>query len=245
MKYSWKPSTPDHRDHYYQGVNLALPAKVAPFDNLNPVEDQSQLGSCTGNSSTTALEITLGGTTQYSRLMAYYNARAIEGTIKQDAGAQIRDVIKGFANTGVCTETAWPYNIKQFAKKPAAAAFKEAKLLPPKVKSYERVTSLDGFKTALAAGLPVIFGFSVPEFFESADVAKNGLVRYPSKSDKIIGGHAVCAVGYDDAKGVVWVRNSWGKDWGLNGDFMMVYQWFNSIDTSSSLVSDCWVIHKA
>ena len=32
----------------------------------------------------------------------------------------------------------------------------------------------------------------------------------PQDDDEVLGGHAVCCVGYDDAKQVFIVRNSWG-----------------------------------
>jgi C1A family cysteine protease len=243
VRYTWKASTPDHRDYAFSlQAPAVLPSIVPPFDGNNPVEDQGQLGSCTGNSSTTALEI-VTKSNPLSRLMAYYNARIFEGTTRQDAGAELRDVIKGFQTYGVCEEINWPYIIKKFKTKPTKSAYKKALAIQAKIKSYERVTSLTQFKIALAAGLPVIFGFSVPDYFESAEVANTGYVRFPTALDSIIGGHAVVAVGYDDTKQIIWVRNSWGKDWGLNGDFQMDYQWFDGIDSASSLVADCWVIH--
>ena len=36
-------------------------------------------------------------------------------------------------------------------------------------------------------------------------------------SCKVCGGHAVCAVGYDDFQQCFIVRNSWGEDWGDQG----------------------------
>jgi hypothetical protein len=55
---------------------------------------------------------------QLSRLMAYYLGREIEGTVEQDGGAQIRDVIKGLARSGVCAERDWPYDAARFTETP-------------------------------------------------------------------------------------------------------------------------------
>lgn len=244
--YNWKPDMPDHRDRAFTlKAPAALPAFVDPLGTKNRVEDQGPLGSCTGNSATSALEISLKTTTQYSRLMAYYNGRLIENNVRRDDGAMIRDVIKGISKYGVAHETVWPYIITKFAATPTVAAYTDAKKVLPLVASYERLTTITDIKTALAAGLGVVFGFSVPEYFTSQEVAATGWVRTPTISDKVIGGHAVCAIGYDernaDTKGsFVWVRNSWGTGWGLNGNFKMPYGWFTD---PNRIVDDIWVMH--
>jgi C1A family cysteine protease len=241
--FKWKPDVPDYRDHMFSlPVKAVLPKFINPLGSKSPIEDQGNLGSCTGNAATTALEIALNTPTQYSRLMAYYNARLLEGSVRYDSGAYIRDVIKGIKMYGVSQERLWPYNISRFAIKPPAAAYKDAISVMPKIGTYERLTTLDDIKTALAAGLPAVFGFSVPAYFVGAEVAKTGWVRLPTRSDNMIGGHAVTAIGYDERAPdpYVWVRNSWGARWGINGNFKMPYGWFTN---NLRLVDDIWVIH--
>ena len=57
--YGWVPDLPDHRDFMLSTV-LRIPAKLPRSVDLHPlcskVEDQGQLGSCTGNALTGALE---------------------------------------------------------------------------------------------------------------------------------------------------------------------------------------------
>jgi C1A family cysteine protease len=60
----------------------------------------------------------------------------------------------------------------------------------------------------------------------------------PKKTESLLGGHAVMAVGYDDEKKYMIVRNSWGKNWGDNGYFYMPYEYFSS----DALSSDFWTI---
>lgn len=239
--YSWRPDVADHRDHTYSATG-PVPNHVDRIGLGNPIEDQGQLGSCTGNASTSAAEIVCKLTYPLSRLMSYYDGRLIEGTVNQDSGCMIRDVIKGISTYGVCRESYYPYNIARFTRKPSQRAYTDGKKLLPKIKAYQRLSTLADVKAALAAGLPVVFGFSVPEFFESQQVADNGIVRVPTRSDKIIGGHAVVAVGYDDRdpKPFVWVRNSWGTNWGIDGYFKMDQGWWNT-----RLVDDMWVIVPA
>ena len=60
----------------------------------------------------------------------------------------------------------------------------------------------------------------------------------PATGEKVVGGHAVCCVGYDDSKQLFIVRNSWGTGWGLKGYFMMPYTYLSS----SNLADDFWTI---
>lgn len=172
-----------------------------------------------------------------SRLFVYYNERAMEGNINEDAGANIRDGIKSVANLGVCRETIWPYDIDQFRTRPSDACYVEA--LKHQVESYHAVDQdLNSLKSCLAEGYPIVFGFSVYESFESDVVTKTGVMPMPLDSESMLGGHAVMCVGYDDAKQWFIIRNSWGEDWGDKGYFYMPYAYI----TNASLASDFWTI---
>ena len=191
--YKWKPDVPDYRDRKFSLAPPGIvPDHVDPLGLTNKVEDQGRIGSCTGNSSTTALEISLNSKTQYSRLMAYYNGRLLENNVANDDGAQIRDVIKGIQTYGIAQEAVWPYDITKFAEKPSDAAYSDGKAVIPLIDSYERLNTINDVKVALASGLGVVFGFSVPEFFEGPEVAQTGWVRMPTMFDNMVGGHAVC-----------------------------------------------------
>ena len=93
-------------------------------------------------------------------------------------------------------------------------------------------------KACLASGYPFVFGFTVYESFESPQVAKTGVAALPGPSEAVVGGHAVLAVGYDDAQHSFLVRNSWGDGWGMKGYFTMPYAYL----TQSDLSSDFWTI---
>jgi C1A family cysteine protease len=256
-RYGWKPDLPDHRDFSYAAPHATLAALPAKID-LRPqcpkvVYDQGQLGSCTANAIAGAIEfdqIKQGAPESTpSRLFIYYNERVMENTSPSvDSGAQIRDGVKSVANLGVCKETTWPYNDQNknpapcpacpYAKKPSTAAFKEA--LKYKIKVYQRLNSaqLNTLKGCLASGYPFVFGFTVYDSFESDQVAKTGVVNMPAASEKVVGGHAVLAVGYDDASSRFIVRNSWGPNWGIKGYFTIPYLYL----TNSELADDFWTI---
>ena len=78
------------------------------------------------------------------------------------------------------------------------------------------------------------------ESFESDAVAKSGILPMPQKGEKQVGGHAVCCVGYDDAKQMFLIRNSWGTDWGQAGYFWMPYAYM----TTKGLADEWFYISK-
>jgi C1A family cysteine protease len=182
-----------------------------------------------------------GGFFGPSRLFIYFNERVMLGTVAEDSGACIRDGIKSVNRDGACKETTWPYDISKFMVKPDGGCYTEAELF--QAVSYQRVPILPMmFKAALAAGYPIAFGIMVYESFESEGVAKTGVVPMPdTKREQCLGGHAVCAVGYDDAEQSFIVRNSWGEEWGDKGHFYLPYAFV----ANARLTSDAWAISKA
>jgi C1A family cysteine protease len=244
-KYGWVPDLPDARDHLYAAPLLtmgALPPKADLRPTCPPVYDQGQLGSCTGNAIAAAMQFErsrqkLKPDFAPSRLFIYYNERVIEGTVGVDSGAQIRDGIKAVGTLGVCPEPEWPYDIEKFIQKPPPKAFQDA--LHAKAVSYSRVVrTLQQMKGCLASGFPFVLGFSVYESFESQAVAGTGAMPMPAPSEKLLGGHAVLAVGYDDSQQRFIVRNSWGSAWGLGGYFTMPYAYL----LDENLSDDFWTI---
>ena len=251
--YGWIPDLPDARDHLYAApppVLVTLPPKKDLRPQCPLIYVQGQLGSCTGNSIAAAIQFErmkqgIAGAADPdfvpSRMFIYYNERVMDGTISEDSGAQIRDGIKSVATLGVCFEggaNQWAYDpITKFADKPPEACYETA--LKDKVVQYSRLVPVLGqLKGCLASGFPFVFGFTVYESFESPSVANSGVVPMPAANEHTLGGHAVMAVGYDDATSSFIIRNSWGKDWGKDGYCTMPYNYL----TESNLSDDFWTI---
>jgi C1A family cysteine protease len=247
QRYGWIPDLPDQRDHIYAAA-ITAPQQLPPSVDLRPqcppVYDQGQLGSCTANAIGGAFQFTqlkekLAQNWVPSRLFIYYNERSIEGTVSSDSGAQIRDGIKSVNQQGACPEDLWPYNIANFTDQPPANCYTVA--AQNKVKTYQRIPqNLISMKACLASGYPFVFGFTVYDSFESQTVAQTGVVNMPAASEQVLGGHAVCAVGYDDSQQRFIVRNSWGTGWGQQGYFTMPYAYLTQ--AHPVLASDFWTI---
>lgn len=255
-KYGWLPQRPDHRDIPYRLTKAyarKLPdipdsADLRPF--CPPVYDQGDLGSCTANAICAAYS--MEAIKQYeandtnkdfeinydrftlSRLFLYYRERLAEGTVNSDTGAFIRDGIKVLA-AGVPLEVYWRYEISQFSVAPPKAAYDDSTNHKALLYAAVDPNHLE-ICTALADGYPVVFGFTVYESFESEEVAKTGIVPLPKNSEGVVGGHAVCAVGYDRTAQMFYVRNSWGEEWGQKGYCLMPFSYLET------LASDFWVI---
>lgn len=242
-KYTWMPEVPDPRDRLSRApVGAAgLPSRVDRILRNMPVENQGALGSCVGHAVTSVFEHTTS-LSDRSRLFVYYNARTYIGMETVDSGCYIRDAIKSLVKFGVCRESQWPYVLRWFSHRPPSWAYSSAFPFRTMVKEYRRVLNLQELKANLALGQPVMFGFVVPESFNTR-TPYTGLLALPQSGENILGGHAVVADGYDDTLdgGVVWVRNSYGKEWGINGWYKMPYAWFTD---ERRLVDDMWAMLK-
>lgn len=204
----------------------------------SPVADQGNLGACTAFAivkGSRELNMKKAGQSYVplSPLFFYYEERKVDGTIGQDNGSTITTGMQVLKNVGVSTESAWPYNVAQFTVKPPSAAYAEA----GKYKSAgaNRLSGLDGVKSALDKGHSVSFGIRV---YESFMKSKGGIIPMPNTAtEKMMGGHALAIVGYDDAKQTVTVRNSWSTKWGDQGYCYIPYGYF-----AKGLAMDAWEV---
>ena len=240
--YGWRPDKPDFRDKVC-GLRLKKGASknvdLRLTGHMPPVYDQGQLGSCTGNAIGGAIEYSLRVQSKHdyvpSRLFIYYNERVIENTVSSDAGAEIRDGIQSVATTGACDESIWPYDISQFTNKPSDQAYNEAK--KGIIKKYTRVPQkLANIQNVLSHGIPIVFGATLYNSFESDDVARTGIVPMPQQNENVVGGHAILMVGTNDTHFIV--RNSWGPNWGEGGYCYFPHEYL----LNPSLADDFWAI---
>jgi C1A family cysteine protease len=271
----WLPDYPDFRDYTTEqiaikemltAVGAEKPLKVGlpPSADLrswcSPIEDQGSLGSCTANAGVGMVEYferrAFGKHIDGSRLFLYKATRNLLHW-SGDTGAFLRSTMGALVLFGIPPEEYWPYVIADFEKEPTPFCYAYAQNY--QAISYYRLDPhgttpavlLNQIKTNLSSGLPSMFGFTV--YSSNSQAATTGLIPYPTKGEKIVGGHAVLAVGYDDnmkikntnpggteTKGALLIRNSWGKGWGSAG-----YGWLPYEYVLKGLAVDWWSLLKS
>lgn len=234
------------------------PALLIPRDRLPPVYDQGNLGSCVGNAISTMMSYTRRVVPR-SRLFIYYEARRLINETQNDAGCYIRDGIKVITNLGAPRERYWPYIEEKVFEDPWEMADRDA--AKRKIFLYARLNTREDFRNCIAEGYPFTIGFAVYNSFGSRTASKHGIQPLPKSGEYMQGGHAVLVIGYNsNFKGTQWaqeamaagvpeadipndvyyVRNSWGEDWGRQGDFVIDARYLES----TNLAADAWTIRN-
>lgn len=211
---------------------------------------------------------TFGAFAELSRMFGYRQTMCMEGTDPTtDGGCMPADALRFQMQTGSCAEDLWPYtaDASGLENTPPQACFDSARTNQA-LQEQSLPQDILTIKQAIFAGQPVLFGiqcFSGAYGIESDFAAKNGMVGLPSSYDQLngnLGGHGIAAIGWDDhlqipkpAKGIkwpwvkqeytvgaLWIRNSWGDQWGKGGDFAIPYDFVGDPNLADSF----WTISK-
>lgn len=217
-----------HAHKVHLNRQAMLPTVTDLRNEQAPVYDQGQLGSCTAFAIAKGFREFLQRKNHeqlvpLSALWFYYNERSEDGDVGQDAGSTLSEGFSVLSHKGCAVDTTWPYNIAKFTVRPPKAA--DATAAANRISAPEQLGNLDDVRQALASGQDVSFGFTVYDSFRK--IGADGMMPVPGPNENVLGGHAVTAVGYDDSKQVLIVRNSWSTSWGDKGYFYMPYAAFN------------------
>jgi hypothetical protein len=92
--------------------------------------------------------------------------------------------------------------------------------------------SVNQLKYALKENYPIVIGVnSFKNGWENDLNFENGVWNGKHGSMNFFDGHAMCIIGFNDsiANGAFLVKNSWGNNWGKNGEFWLKYENINII----------------
>jgi hypothetical protein len=186
-----------------------------------PIRDQGQEGSCSGHQARNVrwlahwLACGTPPPADFSPAYCYWQARTIEGNAGTDSGATIGDELLGMEDTGICEERLMPYLTTPLTEGPSQDAIANALTYKVDLQAVPvDYSSLASVHQVLADRHPVIFGFAVPESFETC--GSDGKLQNPI-GESSLGGHAGSwdQINLSDE----WLAdvNSWGTSWGASG----------------------------
>lgn len=214
--------------------STSLPSKLSYRSYCPPVLNQGQLSTCVGWASAYAQV-----STQQNILMGETNFRrkSVRAMDPNFIYAMIRNYDDRWCQGGTLLLEAMivlkDYGVKPYLSVPwlkcnAVSEFDDFTLKLASMYSIESYYALQDksdlvntLKAILNYKKVVSIGILVTESFEKASGAKWS----PQYNEKIIGGHAMCIIGYDDNKfgGSFEVMNSYGTEYGDNGFIWITY----------------------
>ena len=219
----------DDRDYLMRAYLpvIKLPKKIDYTKNLSPVRDQGDEGTCVSFACTTGMKeyqelIDYKQLVELSPRFVYSECKKIDGQPKEE-GTTIRAAMQVLERKGVCLEKFWPYQPYQ-KDKPKKGEVVNAKKFC--IKTYARILNLKELRLSLVTKGPCVIGIEV---FDGIMDTKTGLVPMPKKNETVLGGHAICAIGYDDNMKVIKFKNSWSDKWGKKGYGFLPYAYIEQI----------------
>lgn len=221
------PSPEDGRDILMSAFLpvFSVPHKFDYTEQMTSVKDQGTEGTCVGFACAVGIKeyqekIEHTQKIELSPRFLYQKCKERDGIPDQE-GTYIRIALKILKEIGVCEEDYWPY-IARNPGSPKPGAVENANRY--KIKAYARLDSLDIIKRSLVVNGPCVAGVPVYANWMTPEVYSTGKVPAPGNS-RLVGGHAICIVGFDDDTQLLKFKNSWSTDWGDNGYGYLPYHY--------------------
>jgi len=224
----------DPKDYRDIPMSLVLPVIALPkaFDytkSMTPVRDQGNEGTCVAFASVVGVK-EYEDSKEYRKLIelspryVYSLCKKIDGAPFEE-GTYPRAAMKVLLNYGVCPEILWPYKPHQ-KDRPKKNAESRAKIY--RIKAYARLKSILEMKRSLLVNGPFLAGVKVFKSWMTKKVQKTGLVPMPKRNEELLGGHAICIVGFNDTKQLLKFKNSWSAKWADKGYGYLPYDYMKS-----------------
>jgi len=228
----------DFRDRMYEPTLVEVPTfrDLKSYQKIQvPILDQGTEGACTGFGLATVVNYLLRTRKQkpsdmaVSADMLYRLARRYDEWPGENYdGSSARGAMKGWHKHGVCATATW-----SSAKKRLTAKVSDEAIHNP-LGAYYRVNHKDLVAMHCAITETGIL-YATANVHEGWDkVTKKGIIPL---REEMLGGHAFAIVAYDDQG--LWIQNSWGGDWGMEGFARISY------DDWLANGTDVWVARLA
>ena len=189
---------------------------------LSAVKNQGSVGSCVAHAIATTIEYHDREVDPEAKSVGYiYGNRRM--TLHNGTGLITRDALKTTCTYGDVSLSKFPYNKEVPAiigevEKKLDSLSEEGEL--HRFKAYYKLNSVAEVKTALMKDGPVIFAMN---WYSDMYVNEDGVLKSSSDYDIPFkqGGHCMVIYGWNDEG---WfIRNSWGKSWGMQGNAILPY----------------------
>lgn len=193
------------------------------------VKNQGAVGSCVAHALSSIIEYynttQCGDPTEMSVGYIYGNRTTSN---HKTPGMIVRDALEVARNYGDVPRHDFPYNVET----PSAIDLYQANAdrlydvgRPSRISRYCRVNTVSAAKQALMSGAPLLMAM---EWYSDMKV-EDGILTTEFVGNE--GGHCMFIYGWNETG---WkVQNSWGKNWGVNGTFILPYE--------ISMV-ECWAV---
>ena len=242
---SAKQFEPSEEQGFAQTV---LPSKIS-FRSYTPmVMDQGKVSTCVGwavsyAQLSTQQNIQMGVTNAFQKIFRAMDPNFVYSRIKGyndqwcQEGSSMQDAMNVLVAHGTKTRLSDPWLrcnsiTSEYANNQA---------------SYYTITGYDAVsddelvknvKIALSYKYIVSVGVALTESFANGTAMSFGMWA-PKYGEKLIGGHAMCVIGYDDTKygGSFEVMNSWGTGYGDEGFVWIKYSDFEQLVTEAYIIN--------
>jgi len=213
-----------HRDHISQLASASsIPSAIDRTAEYPRPGNQGRQGSCTAWAVAYAYKTMqenidhgwglTSPSTQFSPAFVYNLINR-----GRDEGSSISEAMQLLVDKGCCTLADMPYNDRDYTTKPNANQL--AKAYPHRSENYWSLIGLNDFKNAIYTTGGAVIGIPVCPDFDNISKSNQIYDVYDARS--VRGWHAICLIGYDDAKQAFKFVNSWGN-WGLDGYGWIAY----------------------
>jgi C1A family cysteine protease len=259
IKFGWNPQKPDFRDLPFPSMAPAVSAgdviDISAMDS--PIYDQNGFSACTGFACKSVFEFWeknhLGGYTDESAMFIYKEARDALG-ITGDGGATLRAVANVVHKQGVPPTSKWKYTQANLNKEPTKAV--KAIAAKTEATGYYQIDTpgkpigqiYSDIRACLStAKLPIMAGFTVYSSYSQSQT-NGGQFPFPTKKEKIVGGHAIEICGVypqlviknkndgSQSTGALKLKNSWGLT-GEDGYYFLPLTYL-----TTKMLTDLWVV---